>query len=462
MTFIRLLLALSFFLFESSKAMANVKTEKKQPLTILGLGDSITEGGGESFSYLYPLWEELYSKGYQVDFIGPKEQNCRIGKLNHAGYSGKTAEFIETQIDSIYRKYPADIVLIHSGHNHFAEENPVAGLISTYKSIIKKIKTINPNVTIMMAQVINSGKLPKYSYIPQLNREIASMINELNDSKVILVDQCSRFDWKKHTIEDKVHPNKQGAKLMAEVWFEALAKILPAPLQSNHPDVYPYKAIGKDTLMAHIFKPRKVEKDSLTAAIVYFFAGGFELGTPLQFYRECDYYASKGLIAITVDYRIKYLYNNSIEDSLLDAQDAICWLRNNAESLGINPDRIIVSGASAGGYLAASLGTNNIDNCYQPNLLVLNYPVLEHLKVKPDNRIPPILFIVGSNDSLVSLTAVNDLKEKVEYNGGDFDLHILQGKGHPLFEYRKPSDDTFYRIRKITDDFLIQHGYLNN
>lgn len=462
MALIRLLLILSIFFFESSGAISNEWIGKKQsPLTILGLGDSITEGGEDFFSYLYPLWEELYSKGYLIDFIGPKQQKCRIGKLSHAGYSGKTAEFLETKIDSIYREYPADIVLIHSGHNHFAEENPVAGLIETYKSIIKKIKNINPEVTIMIAQVINSGKLPKYSYIPQLNGEIASMVKDLNDPKIILVDQCSRFDWKKHTIEDRVHPNRQGARLMADVWFDALTKILPAPLQSIRPAIYPYKTIGTDSLKVHVFKPRKVEKDSLRAAIVYFFAGGFKLGTPLQFYRECDYYASKGLIAVTVDYRIGYLYNNSIEDSLLDAQDAICWLRNNAKTLGLDPDRIIVSGASAGGYLAVSLGINNINSCYQPNLLVLNYPVLEHLKIQGSHT-PPILFIVGSNDPLVPLAAVDNFEEKIKYNGSEFELHIIEGKGHPLFEYRKSPDDTFYRIREITDNFLIQHGYLKN
>ena len=92
--------------------------------------------------------------------------------INHCGFSGKNAEFLESKIDSIYRKYPADVVLLHSGHNHFNTENPVDGIIEAQKSIINKILAINADVKILVAKVIESGKLPKYSYIPELNQHI--------------------------------------------------------------------------------------------------------------------------------------------------------------------------------------------------------------------------------------------------------------------------------------------------
>lgn len=228
MSAIRLIILLSIqlccFLEMTGKVM-RLKT-KVPPTTILALGDSITEGGGASFSYLSVLREMLQVRGCQVNFIGPKQQINSVGKISHAGYSGKTVEFLAAHIDSIYREYPADIVLIHSGHNHFAEEKPVKGMLNTYQSIIKKLKQINPGVTILMAQVINSGKLPKYSYIPELNKEIGLMVKKYNDPKLILVDQFSLFDWREHTIADHVHPNQKGAELMAKVWFDTLIKIL--------------------------------------------------------------------------------------------------------------------------------------------------------------------------------------------------------------------------------------------
>ena len=114
------LFLLFFSLFSYSVTLAG-QEKKQERFTIMGLGDSITEGSDYFTCYLFPLWEKLFTAGYQFDFIGPRESKCRIGTLSHCGFSGKNVEFLESKIDSIYRLYPADIVLFHAGHNHFAE-----------------------------------------------------------------------------------------------------------------------------------------------------------------------------------------------------------------------------------------------------------------------------------------------------------------------------------------------------
>lgn len=259
--------------------------EKKQErFTLMGLGDSITEGADFFTCYLYPLWEKLFTAGYQFDFIGPRESKCRIGTLNHCGFSGKNVEFLESKIDSLYRLYPADIVLLHAGHNHFAEEKPIPGMIASYKSIINKIQAINPNVRILIAQVIPSGKLPKYSYIPELNEKIAEMVAGLNSGQVFLVNQAQGFNWQDYTVHDKVHPNKAGAEKMATVWFEALKKVLASSETVFSPEIVRYKTLEDgDSLALHIFKPRNMQAGEKRPAIVYFFGGGWKLGTPFSF-----------------------------------------------------------------------------------------------------------------------------------------------------------------------------------
>ena len=223
-----LTILISLFLLSSNLIARDVKNNKnlQKRFSVLGLGDSITEGGDTFQSYLFPLWQKLFTAGYQFDFIGPNTSKCRIGVIHHAGFSGHNAEFLDAHIDSIYRKYPADIVLLHTGHNHFEKEYPVDGIIKAQESIICKIRAINPNVKILVAKVIHSGKLPKYSYIPELNKSIAKMVKRMNNNNVLLVDQAKGFDWKKFTIGDKVHPNSLGAEHMAEVWFEAIKTIL--------------------------------------------------------------------------------------------------------------------------------------------------------------------------------------------------------------------------------------------
>jgi lysophospholipase L1-like esterase len=94
--------------------------------------------------------------------------------------------------------------------------------------MIDNIREINPDVIVLLAQVIPSGKLPKYSYIPELNQELSSLFGRLNKQwqSIILVNQAEGFHWKTDTVNDKVHPNASGAKKMAEKWIDALLPLL--------------------------------------------------------------------------------------------------------------------------------------------------------------------------------------------------------------------------------------------
>ena len=454
--------------------------------SLLGLGDSITEGGETFQSYLFPLWQKLFTAGYSFDFIGPNSSKCRIGVLNNSGFSGKNAEYIDAHIDSIYRKYPADIVLLHAGHNHFDTENPIAGIIRAQESTIRKILRINPDVKILVAKVITSGKLPKYSYIPGLNKAIIQMVKQMKNKNILLVDQAQGFDWKKHTISDRVHPNAEGAEMIAEVWFNALMKILAPADQVFTPQIISYKQLNSGNLNLHIFKPRESKRVETLPAIIYFFGGGWSHGTPLQFYRECAHYASKGMVAIAAEYRISYLHKTTPFESYEDAKDALRWLRKNATKMNIDPNRIAAAGASAGGHLAAAAGiigdctVGEVDISSKPNLLLLYYPVIDnspngygsfemkkrYQEISPlhniDSTSPNTLFILGTEDPLIPVETAEDFRNRMVRNGVSCELHLFKGAGHPIFFYAKALTDHYYKILELSDSFLKKYGYLNN
>ncbi|MCQ2165790.1 MAG: FAD-dependent oxidoreductase [Bacteroidales bacterium] len=195
-------------------------------LTILPIGDSITQGSGNCTSYTYPLWKLLKEAGYDFEYLGPRSKTYDVGVLRHCGIGGKNTEYFVPRIDSLYMTYPADVVLIHSGHNHFIEENPVQGIIESHRTIIDHILAINPDAVIFVAQVIESGKLPKYSYIPDLNKEIKKMVKSYHSKNVLLVNAGKGFDWHECTADDMVHPNPKGAEVMAGNWFKALRRKL--------------------------------------------------------------------------------------------------------------------------------------------------------------------------------------------------------------------------------------------
>lgn len=446
--------------------------------TILCIGDSITEGAadGRFRSYLYPLWERLFAAGYAFDFIGPRNAPCRIGTLAHCGFSGRNAEFLCGIADSIYRRYPADVVLLHSGHNHFDTENPVEGIVAAHRAIIRTIHAVNPDAVILDAAVIPSGKLPKYGYIPALNRALAEMVGDLNDPRVRSVDVAAGFDPARHTVADRVHPNAAGAERIADRWFEAMQTVLGPAAHPYTPEKIVYKQAGRD-LALHLFRPAGKAPAEGRPAVVFLYAGGWRTGAPQQFYRECAYYASKGIVAVTADYRQEFLDGTSPLESLADAADAVAWLRRNARRWGIDPQRIAAAGSSAGGQLAAALGTlPQIDAASRPNLLLLYYAVVDNRTYGPEtlrsryaelsplhnitSATPPALFVLGDRDRLIPVQTGREFRDRMQAAGAECELHILKGKGHPIFEYRKPLTESFYDIRTLTDRFLRRHGYL--
>ncbi len=199
-----------------------VAADPDEKTTILALGDSITAGGKSFTCYREVLVPAL--KNNAVEFIGPVEGSIS----RHAGYGGKNTAFLRSKIQEIYKEFPADIILIHAGHNCFAENEPVPGIIADTEAIIRTIHDINPRSIVLLAQVIPSGKLPKYSYIPKLNQELAGLSEQLQQDalKVVLVDQATGFDWEIDTVGDRVHPSQSGAKKMAAQWLDALQPLM--------------------------------------------------------------------------------------------------------------------------------------------------------------------------------------------------------------------------------------------
>lgn len=201
--------------------MIGLSSQAGEAPTILTFGDSITARKDSYRSVLVPA---LARKRPAVRFIGPNKDSIS----NHAGYGGKNTKYLLSISKKIYTNYPADIVMIHSGHNSFSKNKPVKGIIRDTHAIIDTMREINPDVTILLAQVIPAGKLPKYSYIPELNRELESLSVLLNKQgyNIVLVNQADGFDWRSDTTKDKVHPNKSGAKKMANKWMDALLPLL--------------------------------------------------------------------------------------------------------------------------------------------------------------------------------------------------------------------------------------------
>ena len=89
-------------------------------------------------------------------------------------------------------------------------------------------------------------------------------------------------------------------------------------------------------------------------AVLVFHGGGWTWGGKTDFREQCVHLARNGFAAACVEYRLarERIYPAALDD----AKAAVRWTRANAARFGIDPNRIVAMGMSAGGHLAAMLG----------------------------------------------------------------------------------------------------------
>ncbi len=96
-------------------------------------------------------------------------------------------------------------------------------------------------------------------------------------------------------------------------------------------------------------------------AIVFFFGGGWTNGTIKQFEPQADHLASRGMVAARADYRVKSRQGVTAGRVRRGCQECGPLAAANAAKLGIDPDRIVAAGGSAGGHIAACTACRGLE-----------------------------------------------------------------------------------------------------
>ena len=117
-----------------------------------------------------------------------------------------------------------------------------------------------------------------------------------------------------------------------------------------------FKIVNNDTLKVHWYSAES--KDLIpTAAIAFFFGGGWRGGEYTHFQRQALYFSQRGLTTFLFEYRVENRHNTSPVECIKDARSALRFLKLNHSKFNIDPQKIIASGGSAGGHIAAATAT---------------------------------------------------------------------------------------------------------
>ena len=94
-----------------------------------------------------------------------------------------------------------------------------------------------------------------------------------------------------------MHHLKQFAATIGIVLSLAVASECSAAEKPQPTRTVVYKTVGDVSLALHLFEPEGHQATDKRPAIVFFFGGGWNGGTPSQFYPHCAYLASRGMVA---------------------------------------------------------------------------------------------------------------------------------------------------------------------
>ena len=278
-----------------------------------------------------------------------------------------------------------------------------------------------------------------------------------------------------------------------------LGAVRPAPAAAAVASALPpdrlttYRTSDGIELKLHTFEPSGLKASDRRSAIVFFFGGGWSGGDAKQFYQHARALADQGMVAFSADYRVKSRNQTTPFECVQDARAAIRWVRAHAAEWGIDPDRIVASGGSAGGHLAACTavivdGDRAVENgkfSAVPNALVLFNPVLDTTEkgygaknfqaeqqttlspchhVRPG--VGPTLVFHGTADKTVPFENAERFTRLMHAAGNTCVLVPFEGKDHGFFNapfFRPSSNGADYELTmRRTAEFLVTHRYLGD
>jgi acetyl esterase len=245
-----------------------------------------------------------------------------------------------------------------------------------------------------------------------------------------------------------------------------------------------YKKIADRELQMHVFEPAGLKAGDKRACFLVIHGGGWTGGSPPRMYPFAAHYAQLGLVGISLQYRLHSAKTGvSVFDCVKDARSAVRYLRAHAAELGIDSQKIIVSGGSAGGHLAAATAlfdqvnedSDDLTISASPNALVLLFPVIDTSKegygqarigerwqeLSPVHHVrsglPPTITFHGTGDTVTPFAGAKAFHEAMLKAGNRSQLDINEGGAHGyLMRDKALLEDTLHK----SDVFLKSLGLL--
>jgi acetyl esterase/lipase len=212
---------------------------------------------------------------------------------------------------------------------------------------------------------------------------------------------------------------------------------------------------------------------------VYFTGGGWIAGDVYGQIPNPAWFRDHGIIGIEADYRVKSRHGITPIECIQDAKSAIRYVREHAKELGIDPNKIIAAGGSAGGHLAATTFLDggdtpgeNLKISSKPNAIVMHNPVLgegfgkeffdAHPEFSPILHVkkgwPPTILSNGTKDKTTPFEYAEKFTRLMKESGNTCELIPVKDADHSC-DWPVSNPNFLPTIQRMTD-FLKENGFI--
>jgi acetyl esterase/lipase/lysophospholipase L1-like esterase len=259
------------------------------------------------------------------------------------------------------------------------------------------------------------------------------------------------------------------------VMFSLVLSADAVTLASLQKEAPPRVIVYGSGLKLYMFPAAHAEAGRQNAAFVWIHGGGWTSGDAQSGFPHARYFASRGMVAFSVEYRLARAGGLTVADALADCRAAVAYIRAHAAELGVDPKRVAIAGDSAGAHLAGALGSEDIPNAMLLYNGIFDLTTEDRTKLtgsaEDSRRLSPLfavhkgqapsIVLHGLDDRSVSPDQSKNFAAAMKDAGNRCELILVEGARHAfvLPDYTAPEHQVVQAIRD-GDAFLASLGYI--
>lgn len=221
-----------------------------------------------------------------------------------------------------------------------------------------------------------------------------------------------------------------------------------------------YKETEQGPLHAHVFFPESHAAGSLAPLLIFFHGGAWDMPAATQFAPQCLHFSAKKCVCIAAETRVQSKHRTGPIDAIEDAQSLIISVKKHHQTLGVDPQKIILIGAAGGAFLAlhaamAKQVTTEDGIDPRPAALILlsaivntapgssyanRFPSPALAKTLSPSKmirkkLPPMLFLHGKSDRIAPLEDVQSFRRWMKWKNNRCELIEYVAAEHRFFNF---------------------------